>query len=175
VRLTPPHPSLRATFSHGRRIWVCIFCLGLWFFIRKRRKSQFDDFKNGLEILHNIFVLKSHNFQTLGFEPFCTKLIGKLLVTQVVIQTIKFNHKFFIMTIKIESVTSQNLLSNKFPKLEPPIPQSPPQPRFRRRHLHPRLLSQLHSITQYKSLFDPNKNCTPNSFSSQEKVARSAG
>jgi hypothetical protein len=79
------------------------------------------------------------------------------------------------MTVKIESVTSQNLLSYKFPKLEPSIPQSPPQSRFRRRQLRPCLSSQLHSVSHQKSLSHPNKNCTPNSFSSQEKVARSAG
>jgi hypothetical protein len=175
VRSTPPHPALRATFSHGRRKWVCVFCLGGWVFVRKGRKSQFDDFKNGLEVLHNVFVAKSEDFQALSLEPFSADLIGKLLLARVVIQTIKFDHKFFIMTIKIESVSTQNLLPYKFPKLEPSIPQSPPQSCFRRRQLHPCLSSQLHTVSHHKSLFHPNKNCTPNSFSSQEKVARSAG
>ena len=56
MRSTPPHPALRATFSHGRRKWICVFCLGGWDFVRKGRKRQFDDREDRLEVLHDAFV-----------------------------------------------------------------------------------------------------------------------
>ena len=90
-----------------------------------RAKRKYDTFGNSLAILEDLIVPKSHDLETLRFQPAASSCIT--FFANGVLAAINFEHQLGFETDEINDVGTNGSLAPKAPVFDPPITQQCPK------------------------------------------------